>query len=63
MAMLEHLGEGVQPYIPTINNIYIQQLNIAETSDYKKMIIQGLMMNFFFDQNMTIQSISAMGQG
>ena len=62
MAMLEHLGEGVHHHIPTINNIYIQQLSDADTKDYQNMIVQGLMMNFFTNQEMTVQSLESMGQ-
>lgn len=54
MACLEHLGDGVQQFIHVINGIYIKQLSIAETKEYKNMLIQGIMMNFTYDQNITI---------
>ena len=34
---------------------------VAETKEYKNMIIQGLMMNFWYDQATTIQSLQAHG--
>jgi len=34
---------------------------VAETKEYKNMIIQGLMMNFWYDQSVTIQSLQAHG--
>jgi len=49
MAILEHLGDGIQTHIHTINSFYLQELNGAETKDYKNMLIQGLMMNFWYD--------------
>ena len=59
MACLEHLGDGVQQYLHTINCFYIKELSEADTQDYKNMIIQGIMMNFWYDQNTTIQSLAS----
>lgn len=61
MAMLEHIT-GVQEYMHTINQMYIHELSIAETGDYKNMIVQGIMMNFWYDQCYTIQSFNSLGQ-
>jgi len=61
MALLEHLGEGLSDQIHTINNFYLTELTTATTSNYKNMIIQGLMMNISYDQNATIQSLSNHG--
>jgi len=48
MALLEHI-DGIQEFMHTINQMYISELQQAETGDYKNMIVQGLMMNFFYD--------------
>ena len=34
----------------------MQQMSIAKTTDYKNMLVQGIMMNFWFDQDTTTQS-------
>ena len=61
MALLEHLGDGLQQHLPTICSFYLQEMAVAETKEYKNMIIQGLMMNFWYDQATTIQSLQAHG--
>jgi len=37
----------------TINQFYLQEMERADTKAYKHMIIQGLMMNFLYDQQST----------
>jgi hypothetical protein len=59
MALLEHLGEGLSEQIHVINGFYLSELSAATTSDYKNMIIQGIMMNISYDQNASIQSLKA----
>jgi len=49
MAILEHLGSGVEDQLHTINQFYLSELQNAETKDYKNMIIQGIMMNFWYN--------------
>jgi len=49
MAILEHLGEGIESHIHTINQFYLQELSGAETQVYKNMLVQGLMMNFAYN--------------
>ena len=61
MAMLEHLGDGIQEHIHTINQFYLTELNTVETSHYKNMLIQGIMMNFWYDQQLTLQSLQQHG--
>jgi len=62
MSILEHLGEGISGQINTINHFYLQELGRAQTNNYKNMIIQGIMMNFWYDQAETIKSLQALGQ-
>ena len=60
MALLEHLGQGspeVLQHIHTINQFYLTGLMEAETTEYKNMIVQGLMMNVWYDQGVTLQSL------
>ena len=61
MAMLEHLGEGISDSIHQINHFYITELKSAETSHYRNMLIQGIMMNFWYDQATTIASLDNHG--
>ena len=52
IAILEHLGEKDQvilPQIHSINQMYIEEMAEAETKDYKSMLIQGVMVNFWYD--------------
>ena len=62
MALLEHLGEGLESQIHTINQFYLSELSEADTRNYKNMIIQGIMMNFWYNQSVTIQSLSSLNQ-
>jgi len=39
MAILEHLGEGISEHMHTINQFYLQELQDAQTSHYKNMLI------------------------
>lgn len=39
MALLEHLGEGLEMQIPVINNFYLSELDRASSADYKNMLI------------------------
>lgn len=57
MAILEHLGDGSNQHLHTINQFYITEIQKARTVEYKSMIIQGLMMNFNYDQETTIASL------
>ena len=60
IALLEHLGMGspeVVQHIPTINQYYLQGMTEAQGPDYKKMIVQGLMMNIWYDMNVTLESL------
>jgi hypothetical protein len=41
--------------------MYINEISRAETKDYKNMLIQGIMMFFWLDQNTTIQSLGQLG--
>lgn len=61
IGVLEHLGEGQSQYIHTINEYYMSESQKAETQNYKYMLIQGLMMNFKYDQVTTIQSLQSLG--
>jgi len=49
MALLEHLGEGMSEHINVINKFYYDELITATTTDYKNMLIQGVMMNIAYD--------------
>lgn len=57
MAILEHLGDGINQHLHTINQFYITEIQKARTGEYKSMIIQGIMMNFNYDQETTIASL------
>ena len=61
MAILEHLGGGIQDSLHQINHFYISEMKLAETSHYKNMLIQGIMMNLWYDQNTTISSLETHG--
>jgi len=61
MALLEHLGDGLQEHLGTITGLYLDEMAVAETKEYKNMIIQGLMMNFWYDQPTTIQALQGRG--
>jgi hypothetical protein len=61
MALLEHLGSGIENHIHTINQFYLSELTNAETTHYKNMIIQGVMMNLWYNQQVTIQSLQSLG--
>jgi len=52
MAILEHLGENdplIINQIHPINSLYLECLKFAETPNLRNMIIQGFMINFFYD--------------
>jgi hypothetical protein len=49
MAILEHLGDGIQDHLHQINHFYISEMQTAETKHYKNMLIQGIMMNLWYD--------------
>jgi hypothetical protein len=49
ISIIENLGEGVSSQINTINQFYLEELGRAETNNYKNMIVQGIMMNFWYD--------------
>ena len=52
ISLLEHLGQGapeVAKHLHTINQFYIQGLEETMMPDYQNMIVQGFMMNFWFD--------------
>lgn len=60
MAVLEHLGEKdqlVTQNIHNINNMYIQEMARATNSNYKNMLIQGMMSNMWYDQQTTLASL------
>ena len=60
MAILEHLGERdplVVENIHNINTMYIQEMSRAQNSDYKNMLIQGMMSNMWYDQQTTLASL------
>ena len=53
IAILEHLGPNdpqIIGYIDSINTMYLQEMGQAQTSDYKNMLIQGVMTNMWYDQ-------------
>ena len=62
MAVLEHLGEGIEQNLHTINQFYISEMATAETKHYKNMLIQGIMMNLWYNQAVTIQSLQSLQQ-
>jgi hypothetical protein len=62
IALLEHVGEGMRPNIHTVNQMYLHELATTDTRDYKNMIIQGIMMNFWFDQATTMSSFLTLGE-
>jgi hypothetical protein len=59
MAILEHLGDGIQDHLHQINHFYISEMQTAETNHYKNMLIQGIMMNLWYDQSNTIASLQS----
>ena len=61
MAILEHLGDGLQQQLHTINQFYLEEMAAADTKNYKNMLVQGIMMNFWYDQSLTLQSLQATG--
>lgn len=61
MAILEHLGDGIGDYIHQINHMYIYEMPKAETNHYKNMLIQGIMMNLWYDQKLCIASLHSHG--
>lgn len=62
MALLENMGEAIQEHLHTINQMYITEAQTASTQDYKNMLIQGLMMNFWYNQQLTISSLASINQ-
>lgn len=40
--------------MPTINQYFLQGMTDAQGQDYKKMVVQGLMMNIWYDTNVTL---------
>ena len=46
----------------TINQFYLQEIDRADTRAYKHMIIQGIMMNFLYDQHSTAQYLIGRGK-
>lgn len=54
IALSENIGQDLVPYMHDMNKMFIDQLSKAETTDYKNMIIQGLMMFFWLNQQATI---------
>jgi hypothetical protein len=64
MACLEHLGEGMGQIIHTINGFYLQAMageNAAESKELKNMLVQGIMMNLWYEQSSTIDSLKQHG--
>lgn len=57
MALIEHITEKnvLSAQMDTINQFYLQEIDRADTKAYKHMIIQGIMMNFLYDQQSTSQ--------
>ena len=55
MALIEHITEKnvLSSQMDTINQFYLQEMERADTRAYKHMIIQGIMMNFLYDQQST----------
>lgn len=52
MALIEHIQDKnvLLQQMDTINQFYLQEMDRADTKPYKHMIIQGIMMNFLYDQ-------------
>ena len=61
MACLEHLGQGMGELIDQINGFYLRAMELAESKDLKNMLVQGIMMNLWYEQNSTMQSLNARG--
>ena len=62
IAVLEHLGERdplIVSQIDNINMMYIQEMARAATPNYRNMLIQGMMSNFWYDQQTTLNSLKA----
>ena len=49
MACLEHLGEGMGELIDQINGFYLQAMQNAASRDLKNMLVQGIMMNLWYE--------------
>ena len=52
ISLMEHLGKGspeVSQHIDTINTFYLQGLKETQNKDFQSMLVQGMMMNFWFD--------------
>lgn len=60
LALQEHLGDGLQVHLHTINQFYLDEMSSATTPNYKHMLIQGIMMNFWYDQQTNIASLSSL---
>lgn len=60
MALLEHLAQGheqISQHLHQINMIYLNGMENAETPNYKNMLMQGIMMNFWYDSVTTLGSL------
>lgn len=51
--MLENI-EGLQNVIPAMLDKYLEELNSAATSDYKIMLLQGILMCLWYDYTVTL---------
>ena len=61
MACLEHLGEGMGQIIHQINGFYLQAMQNGQSRHLKNMLVQGVMMNLWYEQSTTIQSLKEHG--
>ena len=61
MACLEHLGQGMGQIIHQINGFYLQAMQNGQSRHLKNMLVQGVMMNLWYEQSTTIQSLKEHG--
>lgn len=57
MAILENI-DGIEGYLDGINGFYLNEIqNNPQTPNYRNMLAQGIMMNFWYHQEAMLQSL------
>ena len=59
-SMLENL-QGISEVVPGIISLLLNELKIAKTPEYNLMLLQGLMMNLWYDLGQTVTVLEQQG--